>query len=107
MLVVSRTQDRRLGFIEGNLYCHRHDANNRGGTFSKTAREYVRPISQWYRINDVADEIDEKRAQVAIADVLFKFRDRGKPAAQPAPPKVIVHEKTSQITKRSVSSRIP
>jgi len=86
VLVVSKTQDRRLGFIEGYLYCHRHDANNRGGTFSKSARDYVRLINKWYRINDEAGEIDEKREGVMIADVLFKFRDREPPAPHPAPP---------------------
>jgi hypothetical protein len=79
VLVLSKTQDRRLGFVEGYLYCHRHDANNRGGTFSKSARDYVRLINKWYRVNDEAGEIDEKRQRVAIADVLFKFRDQESP----------------------------
>lgn len=64
------------GFVEGYLACHARLDNNKGGTFSKPAAEYVRLITQWYGFNRDTGDINAKRQPAAIADVLFRFRDQ-------------------------------
>lgn len=62
-------------FIEGYLTCHAHLNRNKGGAFSRSAAEYVRLISGWYRLDPKTANIDPERGMTAIADVLFRFRD--------------------------------
>ena len=66
----------QLGFIEGYLACHGGLNNNRGGTFSRTAADYVKSISGWYRFDNETGDIDGERQPTFIADVLFRFRDQ-------------------------------
>ncbi len=65
----------QLGFVEGYLACHAALNHNKGGTFSKPAKEYVTAITTWYRFNISTGNFDSKRERVPVADVLFKFRD--------------------------------
>lgn len=70
------------GYIEGYLACHVRLNHNHGGTFSKPAAEYVRLITQWYGFVRETDAIDPDREPVAIADVLYKFRDQAPDGAK-------------------------
>jgi hypothetical protein len=65
----------QIGFIQGYLSCNSEVAHNKFGTFSKTAEEYARLISQWYRFDEQTGDDDEKRDDVKIADVLQELRD--------------------------------
>ena len=73
---------KQLGFVEGYLWCHEHLSRNKGGVFSKPPAEYVRLITQWYGYVAETGDINPEREPTAIADALFKFRDR----PQGAPP---------------------
>jgi len=64
------------GFIEGYLECHVGLNHNRGGSFSKSASEYVSLISHWYRFDPATSDVDTNRQPAPIADVLFKLRDK-------------------------------
>jgi hypothetical protein len=71
-------QEEQLGFVEGYLSCHAERSRNRGAVFSKTPTEYRTLISQWYRFDERTGEMDAKRYDAKIADVLFKVRDGAK-----------------------------
>lgn len=73
---ISLSKDGQLGFVEGYLACHAQLNRNNGGTFSKPPSVYVALINHWYRFNTVTGDIDGDRQLAAIADVLFRFRDR-------------------------------
>lgn len=73
---ISLSKGAQLGFVEGYLACHAQLNHNNGGTFSKPPSEYVALINHWYRFNPATGDIDGNRQPTAIADVLFKFRDR-------------------------------
>lgn len=65
----------RLGFIEGYLLCYQRDARNPRGTFSKRPIEYVRKISDWYRLDRESGQADSERQPVKIPEVLYMFVD--------------------------------
>lgn len=67
---------RQLGFIEGYLSCHVELSGNKRAMFSKPPADYVTLISEWYGFHRDTDDIDARRESSAIADVLYKFRDR-------------------------------
>ncbi len=69
-------EPRRLGFIEGYLWCYSEKAGNPHGTFSKDARHYVSLITEWYRLDDNTGDIDPDREEEKIANVLYKFVDQ-------------------------------
>lgn len=66
------------GYIEGYLACHVRVNHNKGGTFARPAEDYVRLITQWYGFVRETDDIKSDREPVAIADVLYKFRDQAR-----------------------------
>src|SRR5262245_34136854 len=67
--------DQREGFIQGFLACY-GELKRRPARFSKPYSWYVSEISKWFGVKeDDPAEIDVKRESVAIATVLFKFKD--------------------------------
>ena len=73
---LSLSKDEQLGFVEGYLACHAQLNHSNGGTFSKPPSEYVALINRWYRFDPATGDVDANRQSAAIADVLFRFRDR-------------------------------
>ena len=71
-----RAEVEQRGFVEGYLACHAGLNHNKGGVFSKAPEEYVRLITQWYGFIEQTGDINAKREPTAIADALFRFRDR-------------------------------
>jgi hypothetical protein len=65
----------RIGFVEGYLACYQLGARNARASFSKSAAEYVALINEWYRLNEETGDVDQKKVETKIANVLFKFRD--------------------------------
>lgn len=72
----TRLPEERLGYVEGYLSCQTAFGKPKG-TFSKTDAWYVNHISNWYGLKPGTDEIDDRKAGVKIADVLYLFRDPG------------------------------
>lgn len=66
---------KRLGFVQGFLYCYEKNVRGIENDFPSEGSVYVKAISNWYGI-DENDEgaIDAKRAGAKIPDVLLKFR---------------------------------
>ncbi|MGD0860980.1 MAG: hypothetical protein ABR912_16935 [Terracidiphilus sp.] len=77
--------DHRLGFLEGYLECQRQN-NKPVANFSHPAVWYADQISQWYGVKaDDPGEINPKRTDKKIADVLYFFRTKpAKVTSQPA-----------------------
>lgn len=75
----------RLGFIQGYLFCQKKHSKP-AATFSSTPEWYVVRISNWYglKAND-PDEIDEKKVDQKIANVLYLLRDRSRMNAPSRP----------------------
>lgn len=69
----------QVGFVEGYIACHARLNNNKGGTFSKTAADYVKSISDWYRFDRETGDIDATRQPTFVADALFHFKDQHVP----------------------------
>ena len=67
-----QTPEQRQGFVKGYLGCYTN-LKGKKASFSKPASWYVAEMSKWYGIKD--DDIDPKRADVAIDTVLFRFKD--------------------------------
>jgi hypothetical protein len=67
----------RTAFIEGYLACYREHLSSRPKRFSESAQTYADEISHWFGAGapDPSD-INPKREDVAIADVLYRFADR-------------------------------
>ncbi len=73
----------RLGYVQGFFQCYRNTAT-RKTSFSKPDEWYVSQISKWFGVKeDDPSEINEKRVNIKIGDVLFKFKDAApkKPAS--------------------------
>lgn len=74
----------RESFVQGFLACYR-GLKNQTATFSKPAQWYASEISKWYGLKeDDAAEINERRADIAIADVLIRFKDIASPQKRSA-----------------------
>jgi hypothetical protein len=73
--------DERTAFIQGYLACYGEHLKSCNQKFSLAASKYALDISHWFGIRgDDPAEIDPKRENIAIADVLYKFRDGYSPA---------------------------
>jgi hypothetical protein len=70
------TATERLGFVEGYLACFAQTGKHAGGGFSKPTSEYVSEINGWYKLDVVNGNVDAKRIDAKIADVLVKFQDQ-------------------------------
>ncbi len=70
---------KRLGVVEGFLYCYSKYETGSRGTFSKAPPWYAEAISNWYGVDDKTDTINKERVNVEIPVVLFKFRDSETP----------------------------
>ena len=81
--------EHRLGFVSGYLECYKKLSSPKA-KFSSSPADYVGRISRWYGTKeDDPAEIDMKRVNQKIADVLYRFRDGAGTAssrsARPAP----------------------
>lgn len=72
---LSLSKGEQTGFVEGYLACHSELKPNDGVAYSRTPAEYVQLINKWYKFSPATGDISAKRQPVAIADVLFRFRD--------------------------------
>jgi hypothetical protein len=67
---------KRIGLIQGFLYCYSRSVKAPAGTFSKPPLYYVKSISKWYGVKkDDPSEITPNRIATKIPNVLFRFRD--------------------------------
>lgn len=67
--------EERLGFIEGYIVCQKKYGKPEA-VFSQAAEWYSSKISQWYGIKpNEPGEINGKRNTIAIADVLYRFKN--------------------------------
>lgn len=67
--------EHRVGFVSGFLACYRN-LSKKTASFSKSEVAYVSEVSRWYGVKeDDPSEINEKRVDTKIADVLFRFKD--------------------------------
>ena len=65
----------REAFVQGYLACYA-TVEHPKARFSNPARWYTDQISQWFGLNEQDEsKIDDKRANIPIADALFEFRD--------------------------------
>lgn len=63
----------RIGFIQGYLYCSKKHLSI-ATRFTKTPEWYALKISNWYGLDsENDDDIDDSKANISIADVLYKF----------------------------------
>jgi len=69
----------RLGFVEGYLACLAAGKKNVRERFPLSPAQYVALINQWYGLHEETGDINPKREDAKIADVLFKFRELSKP----------------------------
>ena len=71
----AETPQVQLGFIEGYLACHTAKVKDADGRFSKPADDYIALVNTAYGITDDTEEVDPKKGEQKIADVLHQLRD--------------------------------
>lgn len=70
------SRSERLGFVEGYISCLKERPGRPPTVFSKPPGEYVRRISEWYKLDDATHSIDPVREEEKIANVLLRFADK-------------------------------